>query len=535
MNFAKRVFSGTSVLPLVGATLFIFFYLLLLLSFDYVNFLNETESVIIEGNQSSHKMRLNSQLMEISRARSRITNQIIDIDDPFEQDELNLELDRLAGRFAVLREELLSQELTSVERQIVLQVHPEIVRIILPAQRLAVELAMSNNPVDRLRARNILYETVLPGQGRMVDSFGELIALEQKSIEELTRKALSKASKTRKRTYTLTTIAIGITLIASILVLLHIRKIQNALLASNQNLEKTVQERTEELSTARDDLQRYVDLVDKYVITSHTDEHGIIRYTSDAFCRISQYDEFELIGRPHSIVRHPDMPNSIYEDLWKTIKQGQSWRGEIKNRAKDGSAYWVDVNIEPQVDIEGKITGYIAVRQDITDKKCIEEISVTDSLTQLYNRLKLDNTLLIEVERGNRYQRPLSIILFDVDHFKKVNDTYGHQAGDVVLKDIASIVKRVVRATDMAGRWGGEEFLVICADTDLAGAIELSERIRVAIEDHDFEGVGKVTSSFGVAMQTQGGSDDEILADADAALYRAKEGGRNRVAAAEKN
>jgi len=151
-------------------------------------------------------------------------------------------------------------------------------------------------------------------------------------------------------------------------------------------------------------------------------------------------------------------------------------------------------------------------------------------LTQLFNRLKLDKTLISEIERSNRYQHPLSIILFDIDHFKNVNDTYGHQAGDQVSKEIAVILQSILRTTDIAGRWGGEEFLVICADTDLQGATELSERICAAIANHAFDRVGQVTSSFCVATHSQNGSEADILAHADTALYRAKEGGRNRVA-----
>ena len=227
------------------------------------------------------------------------------------------------------------------------------------------------------------------------------------------------------------------------------------------------------------------------------------------------------------------MPKSLYEDLWRTIKQGKSWRGEIKNRAKDGSSYWVDVNIEPQFDSEGQITSYVAVRQDITDKKRIEEISITDALPRLYNRLKLDTTLSTEVERANRYGHQLSLILFDVDNFKQVNDTYGHQAGDAVLIAIAEIVRTVVRTIDIAGRWGGEEFLIICPDTDLQGAAELAERLRHAIAQHDFGTVGHKTSSFGVSLHQRNATLDELLAQADRALYRAKESGRNCVVLAD--
>ncbi len=525
----RNIVSGNNVVPLVAVTLFIFFYLILVLSFNYVKFLNEMEVAIAQGSLDSHKMRLNSELMEVARSRTRITNQIIDESDPFEQDELSLELDKLAGRFARLREELIALELTDNERKVLLEEHPEIVTAILPAQRKAVQLAMNDDPADKYQARRILYLTVLPGQGRMIESFSEMIEKEQERIEEVSRSAQAKAVDTKSKGYVLITLVAGISLVMSVLVLFHIRRIQTALLASYENLEKTVEKRTEELSNATDELQRYVDLVDKYVITSHTNEHGIITYTSDAFCKISQYSESELIGHPHSIVRHPDMPRALYEELWSTIKQGKSWQGEIKNRAKDGSAYWVDVNIEPQFDNRGDISGYVAFRQDITDKKRIEQLSITDVLTQLNNRLKLDKTLDEEINRANRYHDPLSVILLDIDFFKKVNDTYGHQAGDAVLVEVADIIRKKIRTTDVAGRWGGEEFLIICSHTGLEGASELAERIRFAIASHQFEDVGQVTSSFGVAMLIQNELEKELMSRADMALYEAKQAGRNRV------
>ena len=533
IKILKSRLSGNNIVPLVAVTLLFFFYLILLLAFNYITIINDMESVIVQGDVDSRKMRLNSELMEIARARTRITNQVIDIEDPFEQDELNLELDRLASKFALLREELLGLELTDLEQQILLEDHPRIIGMILPAQREAVDLAISDGPGERQRAREILYQSVLPGQGLMVDSLRRLISLEQRNIEALARQSLDKANETRESSYLLIAMVISVSLFVSIAVLIYLRKTQRALLGSYQNLEQKVRERTDDLTRARDDLQRYVDLVDKYVITSHTDAQGFITYTSKAFCRISQYSEDELIGRPHSIVRHSDMPKSLYQDLWKTIRQGKSWQGEIKNRAKDGSAYWVDVNIEPQFDADQNVTGYVAVRQDITDHKRIEELSVTDALTQLSNRLKLDETLSMELDRAERYQLPLSIILFDVDHFKKVNDSFGHQVGDSVLKQIAEIVRHCVRTTDVAGRWGGEEFLIICCNTERKGAIELAERIRLAMDNYEFDEAGHVTGSFGVATLCATCSADDILSEADAALYRAKEKGRNRVEVAD--
>ena len=119
--------------------------------------------------------------------------------------------------------------------------------------------------------------------------------------------------------------------------------------------------------------------------------------------------------------------------------------------------------------------------------------------------------------------------MFDIDHFKKVNDTYGHAVGDYVLKTLSQIAKKNIREIDYLIRWGGEEFIVIALDTKLRGAEVLAEKIRKAIEDYNFEKVGRVTVSFGVTQFTQDDTEDSFMKRADDALYQAKEKGRNRV------
>ncbi len=279
-------------------------------------------------------------------------------------------------------------------------------------------------------------------------------------------------------------------------------------------------------------LQRHADIVDKYVITSSTDPSGVITSASQAFIDISGFSRAELIGKSHNIVRHPDMPGTLYRQMWETISKGQPWNGEIKNRAKDGRYYWVGVNIEPTFDPDGAITGYTAIRQDITDKKRIEVLSVTDRLTQLFNRMKLDETLQQEYERAARYGSPLSLIMLDIDYFKSVNDTYGHQVGDQVLIRVASLLRANVREVDIPGRWGGEEFLVICPETDHEGALVLAENLRKAFADHEFPVVGQKTCSFGVATRLPDEMTDSMIHRADLALYQAKKKGRNQVEAA---
>lgn len=163
------------------------------------------------------------------------------------------------------------------------------------------------------------------------------------------------------------------------------------------------------------------------------------------------------------------------------------------------------------------------------ESEILERLAVTDHLTNLYNRHKLDKELTAENERAERFSPPYGIILLDVDHFKKVNDTYGHQIGDQVLVDIAKLLKQQTRKTDTVGRWGGEEFLIICPAADKYGLIKLAENLRKSIDDRKFPVISNKTSSFGLSLYQQGDEIKDILARADQALYKAKEKGRNRV------
>lgn len=282
------------------------------------------------------------------------------------------------------------------------------------------------------------------------------------------------------------------------------------------------------LGDSQEQMEKYIDIIDQYVITSQTDLRGVITYASEAFCQISGYSKEELIGQNHNIVNHPDMDRGLFRELWETIRAGNSWSGEIKNRKKDGGYYWVKSNISPLYE-HGKHVGYMAVRIDITDKKQLEVLSATDRLTQVYNRSKLDHEFAHELKRAERYGQPLSIIMLDIDHFKSVNDEHGHLVGDSVLKEMASLLKKNVRNIDILGRWGGEEFLVICPETTLEGAMTLAENLREKIAEYDFETVGNKTVSMGVAHFRNDESGDELVKRADDALYKAKEGGRNRV------
>ncbi len=159
----------------------------------------------------------------------------------------------------------------------------------------------------------------------------------------------------------------------------------------------------------------------------------------------------------------------------------------------------------------------------------LERLATMDKLTSIYNRYKLDVSLDEQVEIARRYGRDLSIIFFDIDFFKDVNDRYGHRVGDEVLKELTQFVSNLLRKSDIFGRWGGEEFLIILPETSKKEATMLAEKLRNAIEHHDFKHIKRLTCSFGVASFKKGDTSESIISRVDKRLYSAKESGRNRV------
>ncbi len=162
----------------------------------------------------------------------------------------------------------------------------------------------------------------------------------------------------------------------------------------------------------------------------------------------------------------------------------------------------------------------------------LEQAASTDRLTGAWNRRRFEEAVLPELALAQRRRDPLCLLMFDLDHFKRVNDTFGHGAGDVVLAGTAQAVRRQLRVSDALIRWGGEEFLVMAPATRLEGALGLAEKLRAAMEAIDFPAVGRVTMSLGVSEYASGESLEAWIERTDQALYRAKEEGRNRVVAA---
>ncbi|MFY9089849.1 diguanylate cyclase [Arcobacter aquimarinus] len=213
---------------------------------------------------------------------------------------------------------------------------------------------------------------------------------------------------------------------------------------------------------------------------------------------------YESIKKVESSILEVSYLSSAFEDMSESIyKYQNSLEEQVKERTKE----LIDKNQE------------------------LLKLSITDKLTEIYNRAKLDKTLQEEFNRSKRYKTEFSVILIDIDFFKKVNDTFGHQIGDDVLKESAQVLKDSIRLTDVLGRWGGEEFLIISPQTNLEGAVKIAEHINNAIKLYKFKTYpNKVTMSIGVASYFEDMSKiEEILLNADKSLYKAKENGRDRV------
>ncbi|MGG3009809.1 EAL domain-containing protein [Brevibacillus parabrevis] len=428
-----------------------------------------------------------------------------------------------------------------------------------------------------------------------------------------------------------------------------------------QEWEELLQEKDGELKVVLRELADVKYALDQSTILAITDHRGIILRANEQFCRISKYSRSELIGQDHRLLNSGHHPKSFFKQMWKCIGSGQVWRGEICNRAKDGSLYWVDTTIVPFVDTKGKIYQYVSIRNDITARKHMEEevrkseelyrliaentsdiISIVnaegdflylspahkavfdhdvpderfhnlfewiveddrdimafaiqhtystrkeytvecriqtsrketiwteskinpivdelgnvskllfvtrditdrkqseelihhlayhDALTDLPNRRMYTQHLSREIMQAKRFQSNLAVLFLDLDRFKDVNDSFGHDVGDLLLVEAANRLKACLRPTDVVARLGGDEFTVLLSQlADREEAAALANQIMEALQrpfilqDHSFN----MSCSIGIALYPQDGDNaDDLLKRADTALYTVKSRGKN--------
>lgn len=265
------------------------------------------------------------------------------------------------------------------------------------------------------------------------------------------------------------------------------------------------------------------------------DKNGNIIFWNSGAQRIFGYTDEEILGKPLTVLmpeRYREQHKKGIEKIALTGKSKYTGRiAQMYGLRKDGSEFPAELSVAMWK--AKKEIFYSAIIRDITKRKTLEweleKLATTDMLTQVFNRTKFYEIIKIETERIKRYNHSLSLILFDIDHFKKVNDTYGHGVGDYVLRTLTKIVKNNLREIDYLVRWGGEEFIIIAPETDLGKAKILAERIRTAVEDYKFNRIGTITISLGVTQFTNGDTEDTLIKRADDAMYKAKKRGRNRI------
>ena len=281
-----------------------------------------------------------------------------------------------------------------------------------------------------------------------------------------------------------------------------------------------------------------IETVDEAVMVADPDNR--IVSVNPAFTAITGYAPEEVIGRNPNLLSSGTHPAEFFGDLWQSLSRHGSWKGEIHNRHKSGAVYVEWLSIKRVTDEHGRLSHYVAVFSDISERKAAEgrmrHLAHYDILTDLPNRTLLSDRLqqaLAKAKRDKASHPHLALMFIDLDKFKPINDDFGHNVGDMLLKEVAQRLLGCVRETDTVARIGGDEFIVLLTSIEAReDALLVGEKILEALQ-LPFELAGRdhrVSASIGIAVYPEHGSDDKsLLKSADIAMYNAKAAGRNNV------
>ncbi|CAM4277453.1 diguanylate cyclase [Vreelandella rituensis] len=265
-----------------------------------------------------------------------------------------------------------------------------------------------------------------------------------------------------------------------------------------------------------------------------TNADMVIERVNQAFTDITGYRSEEVIGKTPRLFKSGRHDKNFYQRMWIALRETGHWQGEIWNRNKYGDIYPLWQSITAVVDAEGSVRNFVSVFHDIRERKTLEreleDQATRDHLTGAYNRRAFDGAISECVAQVAHSDDSFVLLIFDIDHFKAVNDTHGHETGDEILKQLVVCIKGCLRDSDVLARWGGEEFTVLLRGTGLEGGEIFAERIRRRVANRSFSG-HDITISIGIAEYWPGEHQDRLLVRADKALYLAKHQGRNQVVA----
>lgn len=270
---------------------------------------------------------------------------------------------------------------------------------------------------------------------------------------------------------------------------------------------------------------------------------GTITYVSPAVERVRGITPAEAMTQTLDEI-HPADSEARVRDYFGRIYQAMadgtpppSFHGELEYYRKDGSVMLGDLQVIPQLDTDGSVVQILGVTRDISERRRFEEelnhLAVTDPLTSTWNRRHGEKLIRADIDESRRYGPPLALLMLDIDHFKRINDTFGHQKGDHVLVALTRLLMVNMRSSDVLIRWGGEEFVILTRHCGLPESLGLAEKLRGLVEAHNFDEVDSVTISIGVAQLRHEDTFETLLERADVAMYAAKEEGRNLVKASE--
>jgi len=280
-------------------------------------------------------------------------------------------------------------------------------------------------------------------------------------------------------------------------------------------------------------LSSTIDQVDQVVLV--TNLAGEIVYVNKAFEDRYGFLRVDTIGRNVNFLKSGKQSRSFYKDIWDTLSSHKSYHGVFINKNKKGELLHERKTITPIKDENGQVSHYVSVAQDITklvsEQSKYKQKAYTDQLTSLNNRLKLDEYLDKKFKSLDVEKNPFSLVMLDIDNFKFINDTYGHDKGDVVLKNLAKILKKELRRDDLIVRWGGEEFAVVVED-NLDIGFCIAEKLRLAIADKLSINNKSITASLGVAQIKNSDTKESFFKRVDEALYKSKKSGKNKTTSA---